>query len=374
MKFLPTFRTLLKGWLVSFICWGCVAAVMMLRSFMLGRGSLAPDIVAALRDWLPWAILTPLLFGLVARVPIMRRNWRFRTVLHACCAILIVAAVHFWKDLVDPSLHGASHSRWHEHAFGEGPPPGDFFRPPPPGSPQGHPPPSHSDLLFALSFEFPIYLMIISAAHTLYFYRRGEIRKGQLAAAHLQTLQSRLQPHFLFNTLNTIAGLVHKSPDKAEMVLTMLSDLLRLSLESTSATQVTLEHELNFVQKYLGIMQVRYERRVQYELEIAPDTLAACVPTLLLQPIVENAIKYGIEPNPDGGKVTIRTWRSGDSLCVNVSNTDSALPRSKIFAEGLGISNTRERLREFFGNAASLTLDNRDDVTIAIVVPFRTCK
>src|SRR5438067_9373989 len=103
--------------------------------------------------------------------------------------------------------------------------------------------------------------MIVTAAHTLRFYRRAEIRSGQLASAHLQALQAQLQPHFLFNTLNTIAGLVHKSPDKADSVLTMLSDLLRFSLETNGETQVPIQHEVEFTEKYLAIMRVRYGER-----------------------------------------------------------------------------------------------------------------
>jgi hypothetical protein len=357
MKFFVPLRPLLKGWFISFIGWAFVGALMTTHSIWLGRGSFERNIHASIRDWLPWAILTPLLFRLAARFPIDRRTWRSNAALHICCAILVVAGVHWWKGFFDPSLgKSGPHPR--------GPQPQQFG--------EHLPPPPRSDLLFALSFEFPIYVMIVSAAHTLYFYRRGELRKGQLAAAQLQALQARLQPHFLFNTLNTIAGLVHKAPDKADAVLTMLSDLLRFSLESNNEAQVPLEREVEFVQKYLAIMQVRYEERVQYDFQIAPNTIAALVPTLLLQPIVENAVKYGIEPNPVGGKIHIRSWRDGDSLRLSVSNTGSGLPRPEAFTEGIGLSNTRARLHELFGDAASINFGNADGVTVEIAIPFRT--
>jgi two-component system, LytTR family, sensor kinase len=361
MKFFQPFAALLKGWFASFLAWGFVAALMTVHSLMLDRGDIERNLNASIRDWLPWAILTPLLFRLVARFPIDRRAWRSNAALHVFCAIVFVGAVHWWKGFFDPTLRGA----------GNPPPPpfneaGDFRRremPPPP------PPPS--DLLLALSFEFPIYLMIVSAAHTLYFYRRGELRKGQLATAHLAALQSRLQPHFLFNTLNTIAGLVHKAPDKADTVLTMLSDLLRFSFENTAEVQIPLKRELEFVQKYLAIMQVRYEHRVRFDFQIAPETLAACVPTLVLQPLVENAIKYGVEPNPDGGAITIHANRTDDRLLLSVSNSGSGLRQFENFTEGIGISNTRTRLRELFGSAASLTFHNGRAVTAEIIIPFR---
>ena len=340
MKFLAPLGPLLKGWFISFMGWAFAGALMTTHSILLGRGSFERTIHASIRDWLPWAILTPLLFRLAARFPIDRRTWRSNAALHICCAILVVAGVHWWKGFFDPSLgKSGPHARGPEpQQFGEHPPPDASFQRP------ALPPPPRSDLLFALSFEFPIYVMIVSAAHTVYFYRRGEVRKGQLAASQLQALQARLEPHFLFNTLNTVAGLVHKAPDKADAVLTMLSDLLRFSLESNTETQVPLEREVEFVQKYLAIMQVRYEERVQYDFQIAPDTIAAFVPTLLLQPIVENAIKYGIEPNLDGGKIHIRSWRDGDSLRLSVSNTGSGLPRREAFTEGIGLSNTHARV------------------------------
>lgn len=369
MKFFVPLRPLLTGWLISFAGWSLVAAMMIAHSFSVGRTSWPRNIEASIRDWLLWAILTPLLFRFVTRFPISRRTWRTNVPLHVLCMILVVAGVHWWKGFLDPSLPGRHHDRrsppFHEAPPTDGPFERAFAAPAPP---------SHPDLLFALSFELPIYIMIVSAAHTLYFYRRAEIRKGQLASAHLEALQSRLQPHFLFNTLNTIAGLVHKTPDKAESVLTMLSDLLRFSLENSTEMQVPLERELEFIQKYLTIMQVRYEERVQYDLQIAPDTRAAFIPTLLLQPIVENAIKYGIEPNPDGGRIHIRTAHDGNSLRLTVINTGSILPRTEELAEGTGLSNTRARLREFFGDAASLSLTNSKDVTVEIAIPFRTSK
>lgn len=366
MKFFAALKPLFKGWLVSFTGWSLVALVMIAHSMSVGRTSWERNIHASIRDWLPWAILTPLLFRLASRFPIDRRTWRAHAAVHISCAILVVAGVHWWKEFTGPSLgyHGPS-------PFAERMriPPGAVFlpneRPPPPPHP-------HFDLLAALSFDLPIYIMIVSAAHTLHLYRRLEIRKGQLATAHLQALQSRLQPHFLFNTLNTISGLVHKAPDKADAVLTMLSDLLRFSLDNTSEAQIPLAREIEFVQKYLDIMKVRYDDRVQYEFLIAPETLTARVPTLLLQPFVENAFKYGIEGNLTGGKITIRSSRAANNLQLSVSNTGSTFPPNETFSEGLGIANTRERLRELFGDKSTLTFQNGDGVTVEITIPFHT--
>src|SRR5205807_1590022 len=235
---------------------------------------------------------------------------------HSLVGGLVIFGIHQWKILVDPRPGPHRHSpQLSAKNFG------------PQAEPPLEPPPSGWDFFHFASVEIPIYVMIVSAAHTLHFYRRAEIRAGQLAAARLQVLRGQLQPHFLFNTLNTIAGLIHKAPDKADSVLTMLSDLLRFSLEASSAGQVPLARELEFTEKYLAIMHVRYEDRVRYQFQIAPNTLDASVPTFLLQPLVENAIKHGIEPNPDGGEINIRAWRDADLLRLSVSDTGRGMPQ-----------------------------------------------
>jgi two-component system LytT family sensor kinase len=152
----------------------------------------------------------------------------------------------------------------------------------------------------------------------------------------------------------------------------MLSDLLRFSLEASTEAQVPLQRELEFVEKYLAIMHVRYRDRVRYELRVEPDTLSACVPTFLLQPLVENAIKHGLERKREGGKIDIRAWRDADLLRVSISDTGGGLPPPELIKEGIGFSSTRARLREQFGRRACLNIRNDNGATIEIVIPFRT--
>src|SRR5205823_6331491 len=204
MSFFVPLRPLLKGWLVSFAGWGFVALAMTLNTVGAGRESWAGNIRPSLRDWLAWAILTPLVFRFVSRFPIEQTTWRRTMPLHLIAAVFVIGAVHGWKEVIDPSL---GHRR-----FLPPPPPHNQFGggPPPPLAPR--PPPRFFDLLQVLSLELPIYVMLVGAAHTVRFYRRAEMRSGQLARARLQTLQTQLRPHFLFNTLNTIAGLIHRAP------------------------------------------------------------------------------------------------------------------------------------------------------------------
>ena len=296
------------------------------------------------------------------RYPINRANWKMRFAAHILTCAVTVWGIHQWKMLVYPGGPGP-HRRplsisekdldpHREHPFGPPPPAWDFFH-------------------FA-SVEIPIYIMIVSVAHTLRFHRRAEIRAAQLASARLQALQAQLRPHFLFNTLNTIAALTHKSPDKADSVLTILSELLRLSLETSGETHVPLQRELDFTEKYLTIMHIRYDDRVRYQFQIAQDALNACVPTLLLQPLVENAIKHAIEPNPAGGKIDIRACRDADFLGLSVSDTGPGISKPEAVRKGFGLSSTRARLHELYGEQGLLEIDNESGFTVKIKIPFRT--
>ena len=361
MKFFRPFIPLLRGWALSFLGWGMVGVVLGVN-FVGGTDIPWTEALhASIRDQLPWAVLTPLVFRFATRHLIDRGTWIKNLLLLSLVGALVVWGIHQWKILVDPGPGPYRHWRpTSAKNFG------------PQAEQQFEPPPSGWDFFHFASVEIPIYVMIVSAAHTLRFYRRAEIRAGQLASARLQALQAQLQPHFLFNTLNTIAGLVHKSPDKADSVLTMLSDLLRFSLETNGETQVPIQHEVEFTEKYLAIMRVRYGERVRYEFQIAQDALSACVPALLLQPLVENAVKYAIEPSPERGKIDIHARRDGNFLRLRVADTGPGIAPAAPLKEGIGLSSTRARLRELYGEQGSLEIDNESGFIVKIKIPFRT--
>jgi two-component system LytT family sensor kinase len=362
MKFFVPLRPLLKGWLLSLLGWGLVGVALGVN-FVGGTDiPWTRALHASIRDQLPWAILTPLVFRFTNRHLIDKSSWKQTVPVHLLLATLIIWSFHQWKAFIDP--------------VGPGPhrPPPTLAkdldpRAPPPLTEQ--PPPAWDFFHFA-SVEIPIYIMIVSAAHTLHFYRRSEMRAGQLARARLQALQTQLRPHFLFNTLNTIAGLVHKAPDKAESVVQMLSDLLRFSLKANPEAEVSLLREIEFAEKYLAIMHVRFDDRVQYELQISPNALPASIPALLLQPIIENAIRHGLESKPEGGKITIRAWCDASLLYLQVSDTGVGVVAPDKIQEGVGLKSTRARLREFYGQAASLEIQSDGGMTVAITIPFRS--
>jgi two-component system, LytTR family, sensor kinase len=184
--------------------------------------------------------------------------------------------------------------------------------------------------------------------------RRTQL-ETQLAQAQLQALRMQLQPHFLFNTLNAISALALADPLQARLMIARLSDFLRLTLEERHAPQVPLARELEFLTCYLGIQQVRFQDRLSTQLDVDDDTLAAAVPNLILQPLVENALRHGLQDKPGAGILRISTRRDGAHLQLRVDDDGLGLPPAGTL-EGIGLGNTRSRLRMLFGDAAGLEL------------------
>ncbi len=359
ISFFRPIRPLLYGWFFSFAGWALVAFVLGLN-FVRDTGvPWTHALHAAIRDQLPWAVLTPLIFRFATRHLIDHANWKRNLALHLMIGMVVIWGIHQWKIFIDPAGPGPHRPRGIS-ARGLDPSARQSVLPPRPGW----------DFFHFASVEIPIYLTIISAAHTLHFYRRAEMRSGQLARARLNALQMQIHPHFLFNTLNTIAGLVHRAPDKAETVVQMLGDLLHILLRANPGSEIPLEREVEFIEKYLAIMQVRFDDRVRYDFQIEPDTFAASVPALLLQPIVENAIKHGLEPKPEGGRVTIQAQRNTDFLHLRVSDTGVGI-RLESVVEGIGLTSTRARLKEFYGDAASLDIFSDAGTIVSVTIPFR---
>lgn len=184
--------------------------------------------------------------------------------------------------------------------------------------------------------------------------RRTQL-ETQLAQSQLQALRMQLQPHFLFNTLNAISALALADPLQARLMIARLSDFLRLTLEERHAPQVPLSRELEFLTCYLDIQQVRFQDRLSMQLDVADNTLGATVPNLILQPLVENALRHGLQDKPGAGTLRISTSRDGDQLQLRVDDDGLGLPPVGT-PDGIGLGNTRSRLRMLFGEAAQLEL------------------
>jgi hypothetical protein len=205
---------------------------------------------------------------------------------------------------------------------------------------------------------FTPWLFIYFIYHQSDRLARSEFERLRLEAAakeaELRALKSQVNPHFIFNSLNSLRALIEEDPARARGAVTRLAG--RYALQSGQHETVPLEDELRIVNDYLALEQVRFEDRLRVRLEAAPDTLSLPVPPLLLQTLVENAVKYGIAPRPEGGEIVIRTQRDGDVLRLEVSNPGSLAPTvpGDDGSTGLGIRNAAERLRLLFGDAASL--------------------
>lgn len=235
--------------------------------------------------------------------------------------------------------------------------------------------------LLNLDFTLMTYTTVLGLGYALHYARESQARavkeaqlETSLAQARLRTLEAELHPHFLFNTLHAISSLVHTNPDGADRMISRLSDLLRLTFDRSGAPRVSLQEELEFLQKYLEIEQTRFHDRLTVKFDIDPETLDAEVPRLILQPLVENAIKHGVSPKPGAGLVQIATRRKGDNLWIEVSDNGvglSAGARARL-RSGVGLSNTRDRLECLYGTAHRIDFsDGSRGLAVRLEIPFQ---
>ncbi len=226
---------------------------------------------------------------------------------------------------------------------------------------------------------FVLYWAVVGVHHAFSNWSRLRQReleavamRGRLAEATLQTLRSQLRPHFLFNALNTVSAVLEENPRRARRVLGRLADLLRGSLRTDGPPEVPLHHEMDLVSAYLEVEQERFGSRLAVALEMAPEVADAAVPSFLLQPLVENAVRHGIAPREGPGRVAIRASRRNGDLELVVEDDGLGLPAGPL-REGVGIGNTRRRLTELYGRADCLEIrpGAAAGLIVSIRLPFR---
>ena len=285
-----------------------------------------------LGDWYVWAALSLFIVWFGRRFPLHRRNWSQLLVIHTS-ASLVVCIVYVVLRAAVGQLQGPMLGM------------ATTFT----GS---------LEKLFLKNsfFNLLIYWVILSVSHAFDYYRKFHEREWRtvelerrLAEAKLMALQMQLNPHFLFNTLHTISALMHRDVDAADRMIARLSELLRLALENTDANQVPLREELGFLGRYLEIEKTRFGERLTVRLDIAPDVQDAMVPNLVLQPIVENAIRHGIEPHAKPGCIELRARRDAERLVLEVEDNGAGLAPGKTFGSGVGVTNTKARLEHLYG-------------------------
>jgi sensor histidine kinase YesM len=294
-----------------------------------------------------WALLTPLLLWLGGRFPLERnrllRNLGIHVLLSVPVALAHIVLLERLNDLV------LTWSRAYQ------------------------PPVPIPALLVGLgATDIMIYWGIVAVSQAVNYFRKYQEREFRLAQAQLQALRMQLHPHFLFNTLNAIAELVYSDPKAADRCILSVSELLRFSLESHRTQEVTLKEEIDFLEKYLEIQKMLMRERLRVKLNVEPETLDASVPNMLLQPLVENAIKHGISPRPEGGNIEVYARRLDGKLYVEVTD-DGLGMHEQPNGNGVGLVNTRERLKHLYGHAQAFNVSSFPGrgVTIRITLPFR---
>jgi len=241
-------------------------------------------------------------------------------------------------------------------------------------------------MLYRYPMEFANHVvsfwMVLGAVYVVDSYLEARDRQiataeleARLAEAQLQNLRLQLQPHFLFNALNTISSVMHEDVDRADTMLTQLSDLLRRTLRAANSQEISLEEELVMLKSYLGIMEARFGEDLQVDFAIDPELSRALVPQLILQPLVENSIRHGRDARSSRVDIRVRAAREGGRLLLQVSDNGPGIPTLATpgWKKGIGISNTEERLEGLYGPDHELLLENAKGrgLTVSVRLPLR---
>ena len=231
-------------------------------------------------------------------------------------------------------------------------------------------------LFFRFHPNLLTYWAIVGFTEAVDYFERYTQRERELANAQLLLLKSQLHPHFLFNSLHTISAMMHEDVGAADQMLTRLSDLLRLTIDSIGQHEVTLRQELEFVQKYLEIEDIRFQERIALDLRVASETLDAMVPSMVLQPLVENSIRHGFGATRRGGAILLEAKRAGDTLVLTVADNGKGFAGDVLATpdDGLGLANTRRRIEQIYGPGHSLHCSNlaTSGASVVIQIPFHT--
>jgi two-component system LytT family sensor kinase len=338
-----------------------VAAFFFAIQHYLGRG---PDeqtigwrrvITSQLGQWYAWAAVFPFIFWLARRFPLESPRLARRLSVHLAAAIFVI--------VLQPSLQAVL--IWLIRGF--------------------------SDPLMVIVGRlvhmkgwlwwevFVLYWLMLIACHAILYQARLRVQElrasqleAQLAQSQLNALKMQLHPHFLFNTLHSISALLHGDVEAADRMVARLGDFLRLTLENSDNQVVTLEQELEFLRCYLDIEMTRFQDRLRVEFHVDPGTLNALTPNLILQPLVENAIRHGIAHSIEPGRVEIRTDRHGDQLRIQIRDDGPGFA-SNTTGQGIGLTNTRARLERLYGSDYALQLSNgaQCGAIVTLEIPFR---
>jgi two-component system LytT family sensor kinase len=351
----------LPRWLGYVAVWFALTIVFASQLYWSGYAPWPTAIWLEAVHWLSWGIVAPLVFWLCRRLYRGEHTWQRYAVGLSLGAVVIsilqpalIESINFAKDSVQWWL-----------SIGDSPPRPILSE-------------LHITAVKIAGYNLPFYVVLVLAWHALTYYK--ELRDRQVKAmqmesllhqAQLQSLRSQLNPHFLFNALHSIAELVHANPKLAEQLILRLGELLRQVLRSSAQQEVALADELEFIKGYVEIEQMRLGDRLRVTWEIAPEALQTKVPSLILQPLVENAILHGVAPIAQPGALTIRATRDDQSLHLQVRDTGPGLAeQTKPQRPGIGLSNTQARLQRLYGSRQRFELLNDNGLVVNIQIPL----
>jgi two-component system LytT family sensor kinase len=350
----------LTRWLPVLFFWLFQVALTSTASGPLGHQYTRQEsIERSIMAWGVWALLAPLIVGIDRWLP-LSRNAIFKRVLIHIPLSLFFTGLNFYADTLITAM---LNSRLREL-----PTPYDVIS---------------DSLRGQFQARFVVYWVVLFAYITMDYashLKEREVRTVELehllSEARLDMLRAKLHPHFLFNTLNTISAHVEREPRTARRLLEQLGELLRLSLTHADDQEIPLAQEIAFIERYLELQKARLEDRLEAVLQVEADVLDALVPTFILQPLVENAIRHGTAQRVEQGLVQVKAWRTNGQLHLSVEDDGPGLPPGwdPDVSEGIGISNTRERLRRLYGvreQIFEISSDVGKGVRVDLSFPFR---
>jgi signal transduction histidine kinase len=309
--------------------------------------------------WFTWAGLAPFIVWLAIAFRFERPSWRRALAVHVPAVIFFAEFHIITQELVRRGIANY-YERTVQMSFWFG---------------------VRRAMIQYFDWEMMTYWAIVGITLAAIYYREAQDRtiaaarlETKLVETQLQTLQSQLHPHFLFNTLHAISALMHRDVDAADRMLSRLGELLRMTLDNVGQQEVTLKEELDFLERYLQIEQTRFRDRLSVKFDIQPETLDGLVPWMLLQPLVENAIKHGISPQQGPGTIRIASRHDGRHLLLEVEDDGVGLSQEAMTAlqSGIGLSTTRARLQHQFGRDYRFEFRRRQKgLSVTVAVPWR---
>lgn len=348
-RFALKFAAIASAWSLLAVVW---AVDMHARLLMAGRpDQFGSRLLKSLLDYWIYAALTPLVFWVARRFRFMRGAYLRALLAHAGC-FFVFSALH----LVASSLLQL------------------------PGAPEPHFSGARLRTALLLNFYNDVWMFwpLVVIWNLIDYYHRYRERdliaarlQTELARAQLDLLRAQIHPHFLFNTLNSIAGLMHEDVNAADDMLNDLSYMLRQALDSQTNQEITLDKELELLEAYVRIQKRRFEERLEFTVDVTPSIREALVPAFVCQPLVENAIRHGVDGQSGVGKIAIKGFRKDTSVVLEIYDNGRGLPAS--YSEGVGLSNIRRRLAQLYGVRQSMNLASNEGrgVTVTIELPFQ---